>query len=204
MKYTIKNPRKIVWVMRDFINSAHDLEYESGTEYKLPPPENPTDEEFFNWWKSGTAVYDKRTVKLFSAGKFCACISDEGEFFRIGYNADDIACNAYGGDTDFSTNFHRLCPMAKGFANITISLLHELGHIYTNDTIPNWSSVQRMQELDRIKQKYKTRREINYAYFKMPDETAATDWAIAWLQDAEHRKMAKAFEKRFFACLKKC
>ena len=41
---------------------------------------------------------------------------------------------------------------------------------------------------------------MNYAYFTLPDETAATEWAINWLSDAENRKKAKAFEKKFFAC----
>ena len=35
-------------------------------------------------------------------------------------------------------------------------------------------------------------------HFKLPCEMVATDWAIEWLQDPEHRKQAKAFERAYF------
>ena len=35
-------------------------------------------------------------------------------------------------------------------------------------------------------------------YFLLPDEVVATKWAIDWLENAENRKLAKAFEKEFF------
>ena len=201
MKYTIKNPRKIVWIMRDFINSAHDLQYETWT---LPTTPQPKDvNEFFEWMRNATESYGKRSVKMVSAGKYCAYISDEDETFRIGYDKEDIACNFYPGHSDFSVNIYSRCPMTRGFANITLALLHELGHIATNDSLEDWDATKRTERMKEISEQFKTRREINFAYFKMPDETAATDWAIDWLQDSEHRKMAKAFEKKFFACLEK-
>ena len=43
---------------------------------------------------------------------------------------------------------------------------------------------------------------INFEYFKLPDEKAATDWAIEWLSHPENRRKAKEFEKKFFACFK--
>lgn len=203
-KYTIKNPRKIVWAMRDFINSAHDLQYEAGSYNDEPmPPVDASFEEFCAWLRGCKLVYEKRTVKMVSVGKFCAFIHDADEYFRIGYDINDIASNSYPGDTDFMVDIYKRCPMTRGFASITLALLHELGHIYTNEDIPNWDDFKRQEEIEKIHNQFKTHREINFAYFKLPDETAATDWAIAWLQDAEHRKMAKAFEKKFFACLKK-
>ena len=50
------------------------------------------------------------------------------------------------------------------------------------------------------REKYKDCVSLNNAYFQMPDETAATEWAIKWLSNPENRKIAKAFEKKFFAC----
>jgi O-antigen/teichoic acid export membrane protein len=44
--------------------------------------------------------------------------------------------------------------------------------------------------------------DVAMMYFLLPDEMSATDWAVEWLQDAEHRRIAKAFEKKFFACFK--
>lgn len=203
MKYTIKHPRKIIWVMRDFIQSAHNLQYNAGCVYKTPLPTNVTTDEFLEWFAQGEEIYEKRMVKLVSEGKYCAYCSDEGKTFRIGYDKKDIASNFFPGNADFSVDIYRRCPMTRGFANITLSLLHELGHICTNDKVENWDTQKRIDRINEIRQQYKTRREINFAYFKMPDETMATDWAIAWLQDPEHRKIAKAFEKKFFACLEK-
>jgi hypothetical protein len=80
---------------------------------------------------------------------------------------------------------------------VTLALLHELGHL----------SVEFNEDYDRelalAEIKSLPREEINFAYFRLPDETAATDWAIEWLQIAENRKLAKAFEKKFFACFEK-
>jgi hypothetical protein len=140
---------------------------------------------------------------MVSAGKYCAYLLDEGETFRIGYDVEDIAGNGNKGHADFSVNFYSRCPMAKGFANITLILLHELGHICTDGDLEDWSWLDRVEALDDIGEKCKTRREKNFAYFKLPDEKAATDWAIEWLQNPENRKLAKAFEKKFFACLEK-
>lgn len=202
-KYTIKNPRKIVWAMRDFINAAHNLEYESGYRHSTPYPVGADKKEIFAWLEAGVPVYEKRSVKMVSAGAFCAFLYDEDETFRIGYDIEDIACNNGEGDTDFAINFHNRCPLSKGFANVTLSLLHELGHICTNDDLENWNWLNRAEALDDIDEKCKTRREKNFAYFELPDEKAATDWAIEWLQNPENRKLAKAFEKKFFACLEK-
>ena len=203
MKYTIKNPRKIVWAMRDFINSAHDLQYEYGRTYSTMLPENASPAEFLEWFESGETVYEKRSAKMVSMGRFCAFVYDEGATFRIGYDEKDIACNNHGGHHDFSSDFYKRCPMARGFANVTLSLLHELGHICTDDKVTGWDALKRQAKRIEIRQQYRTRREINFAYFQLPDEMAATNWAIEWLQDPEHRRMAKAFEKKFFACLEK-
>ena len=203
MKYTIKNPRKIIWAMRDFVNSAHDLQYEYGRTYSDMLPENATPAEFLEWFESGESIYEKRSAKMTSVGRYCACVCDEGATFRIGYDEKDIACNRYAGNSDFAVDFYKRCPMGRGFANVTLVLLHELGHICTDDNVSEWDALKRIERREEIHQQYHTRREINFAYFQMPDEMAATNWAIEWLQDPEPRRMAKAFEKKFFACLEK-
>lgn len=203
MKYTIKNPRKIIWAMRDFVNSAHDLQYEYGRTYSDMLPENATPAEFLEWFESGESIYEKRSAKMTSVGRYCAFVYDEGATFRIGYDEKDIACNRYAGNSDFAVDFYKRCPMGRGFANVTLVLLHELGHICTDDNVSEWDALKRIERREEIHQQYHTRREINFAYFQMPDEMAATNWAIEWLQDPEHRRMAKAFEKKFFACLEK-
>ena len=84
-------------------------------------------------------------------------------------------------DKAFRRNFVRRCPLARGFSNATISILHELGHYFT------WYDFLEIEEEDEFT-----------CHFDLPSEVAATDWAIEWLQNPENRKVAKAFEKEFF------
>ena len=86
------------------------------------------------------------------------------------------------GDKAFRKDFIKRCPMAKGFANVTLSILHEIGHHFNREAYI-FSDVN----------------EDEYeSHFTLPYEIVATDWAIAWLQDPEHRKSAKAFERQYF------
>lgn len=98
----------------------------------------------------------------------------------------------------FRQDFIRRCPMGKGFSDVTISILHEVGHAMTKSLLPE--DYNREDECDKIEKNNRTYKEINFEYFRMLDETLATNWAIAWLKNAEHRKQAKAFEKEFWAC----
>ena len=127
---------------------------------------------------------------------FCAInCNEEEEVFKIGYNIDQLFSK---GHTQFRRHFEAICPIARGFADVTISLLHELGHFSTEQEIEGYD---RQVELEFLR-KYIPRELINYAYFMLPDEMAATLWAVEWLKNAENRKLAKAFEKKFFACFK--
>lgn len=98
----------------------------------------------------------------------------------------------------FRKDFEKRCPIGKGFADITISILHEMGHTITQKDLPE--DYNRFIALKRVYQKGITDTERNIRYFSMLDETLATDWAIKWLQNPENRKIAKTFEKKFFAC----
>lgn len=86
------------------------------------------------------------------------------------------------GDKSFRKNFVSRCPLAKGFSNVTISILHELGHHFNREAYI-----------------FSTINEDDYdSHYDIPYEIVATDWAIEWLQNAENRKMAKAFEREYF------
>ena len=98
----------------------------------------------------------------------------------------------------FRRDFINRCPLARGFADVTLSVLHEIGHRMTEDLIPENYNREHAEiicflDADSLE-------EANKNYFKLPDEAAATNWAIEWLSDPENRKIAKAFEKKFFAC----
>ena len=86
------------------------------------------------------------------------------------------------GDREFRKDFVARCPMARGFADVTLSILHEIGHHFNREAYI-------FSDAD----------EDDYeSHFALPYEIIATDWAIAWLQDPEHRKSAKAFERQYF------
>ena len=89
------------------------------------------------------------------------------------------------GDKDFRNDFISRCPLARGFAHVTLSILHELGHHYNREPFMEMD----LDEYNRAE---------GLAHFKLPCEMIATDWAIAWLQSPYNRKVAKAFERDFF------
>lgn len=78
----------------------------------------------------------------------------------------------------FKDFFIKHCPMAKDFNNITISLLHEIGHIMTID--------------ESYGEQIKTK--DNEKYFTSHDEWIATEWAINFL--INNTKLLRKFEKK--------
>lgn len=89
-------------------------------------------------------------------------------------------------DKLFRKDFIQRCPLARGFANVTISILHELGHWMTASEV-NWEEY--FAEQDNV---------FGQDYFNLTAERLATDWAINWLQNPTNRKIAKAFEVEYF------
>ena len=90
------------------------------------------------------------------------------------------------GDKLFRIDFIQRCPLARGFSNITLSILHEIGHHFNREEFIFMTDLKAYEEAEGAD------------HFKFPCEKVATDWAIAWLQNPQNRKIAKAFEKDFF------
>lgn len=88
-------------------------------------------------------------------------------------------------DRLFRKDFVARCPLARGFADVTLSILHEIGHHFHREEYI-------FCDYDEYENAY------GVDHFKLPCEMVATDWAIEWLQDPEHRKQAKAFEREYF------
>ena len=86
-------------------------------------------------------------------------------------------------DELFRENFVKRCPIAQEFANVTLSILHEIGHHFNREVA-----------IFADKLEGDTQEE----HFSLPHEVVATDWAIRWLHNKEHRKQAKAFERLYF------
>lgn len=169
-------PRRAYNLMKAFLNTASDMYY--------PTPE----------WD-----YEKTEILLHKSDCFAADTSD-----FIGDDAEQVVFYNFDELFDETAIFFRdfwceRAPMLKEFEDITISLLHELGHLETNDEIrkdfPMW--LRELAELG-LDSKYDSDKEKNYAYFTLPDEKAATEWAIDWL--ANNAAIAKEFEKEFLKC----
>jgi hypothetical protein len=102
---------------------------------------------------------------------------------------------------DYQTGLGYICAnmgqrasYTKGFAQITRILLHEYGHQMTYDTIIALYGEDAMDNL------YREAGSDNALYVSVPAEFVATQWAIKWLADAENRKIAREFERKFWAC----
>lgn len=190
-KRKLIHPRKVVWVMRDFINEIHELTYITS---RVPYIEGESVDDLMKRLGEAQQVEEKASVKMVKAHGFCAYPGDEGEeFFRIGYNFDELWCK---GSFQFAQNFYSRCPMGRGFASVTLAILHELGHFHSQQ---NFEGYDRKSALKNINENFAPQF-ANFEYFKLPDEKSATDWAIEWLQNPENRKIAKRFEKKFFEC----
>lgn len=87
-------------------------------------------------------------------------------------------------DKEFRNDFVARCPIAKGFSDVTLTILHEFGHWY-NRNVMNIVVYADMVENDEN-------------YFSNPYEVLATQWAICWLLCPANRKIAKDFEKKYF------
>ena len=88
-------------------------------------------------------------------------------------------------DKEFRKDFTTRCPMAKGFSDVTLTILHEFGHWFNRN-------VMNIVVYDAMVQ------DETANYFANPYEVLATQWAICWLLCPANRKIAKAFEKQFF------
>ena len=163
------HPKICLRLMREFVQDACDLLDEDG---------NPVPVEVKKGPLSCTFPYDAMSKVLI--------LVDYDQ-----HKKDKIAFR------EFNRNVKMRSEAAKGFSDLTLTLLHELGHNETIDDLP--------QDYDREKA-YKMllkcakddRRVMNLMYFSLPDEYAATEWAIDWLSDEDNRKRAKKFEKDFF------
>lgn len=90
-------------------------------------------------------------------------------------------------DKAYRAYFVERCPMGRGFAHVTISILHEIGHHFNREIFLFDTDMKEYEELR------------GFDHFNCPCERVATEWAFEWLKDAEHRKVAKQFEREFFS-----
>ena len=195
VKRELLKPRKVIWVMRAFINEIHGLTY---INVSLPYIKDENPDEWFERFSNAVEEEIPSQVKMtYREDGFAVCpIEKDDPEFHFFYNLDELYSR---GHKQFAQDFFARCPMGRGFASITITILHEIGHMNAQQDFEGYNRIEAIREL---KNNF-PRETINFEYFKLPDEKAATDWAIEWLNHPENRRKAKEFEKKFFACFTK-
>ena len=172
------HPRKAQKIMKKFVNEASDIIY-------------LTEDD----------TYEKIEILVQKGKDFSAespeTVLDWSELV-ITYNFDELYDKSA---KLFRAYWTERYPIVKGFADITISLLHELFHLEVNDEIrKTFTYDDRELALYDLYHTPISDEERNRIYFGLPDEAAATKGAIKWLSVKENAKKAKKFEKEFFKC----
>lgn len=164
-------PRKVVNIMTKFANSCIDLKHRGKKRIVRFRKSN-------DGFAAHLEYYKKNQILV------------EYDFNDLGTESDKL----------FRANFISRCPLAQGFAEITLAILHELGHHVTQNDF-DWAKYRLELFALQVNEKL-TLEQKSERYFNMIGEKLATDWAIEWLQNAENRKLAKRFEKNFFKAFK--
>ena len=178
MKKTVVKKRDAVNAMREFVNNASSLTYCGNTKKSHITMRKDTD---------------------FAAKVYDMCINSDLPNHTIYYNFEQLKVKPL---KYFRTSWSAVDPIIKGFATVTLTLLHELGHLHTQDDVllSGYSTQDKNRDCNEITETATDLKDANQRYFLLKDEMTATMWAIDWLHNAENRKMAKTFEKKFFAC----
>lgn len=198
---TCSNKRKLTTIIRNFISAAiPDKAILISGKVCYPTSHRPSGP----YWVKNYSMVGKPcfSVHQCSDNSFSIQFSKNENHFTLNYSLDwhDSV------HTAFRAYFTKDSAIGKGFSTATLSFLHELGHYYTRYDVPsnyehNYELYKRMTEHRAEFMASPAEWNTKY-YFSLPDEALATNWANEWLKDAEHRKIAKAFERQFFACLK--
>lgn len=134
-----------------------------------------------------------RKIAVINDREYCAIFSIQDKSSMIGVPEYNLISELKDINTKlFRRDFISRYSGARGFANITLVLAHEMGHIKTADI---YYFDEAMRDVDiQMREAVETQED----YMRIPSEYGATEWAIGWLQDAKNRALAKRFEKEFF------
>ena len=111
IKRKLIKPRKVVWVMRDFINDIHGLTY---LDLRMPYVESETLDEWFERFRNAVEEEVPSRVKMVKREEgFAVCLDDKDkEEFTMFYNIESLWSR---GHKQFAQNFFSRCPMGRGF-----------------------------------------------------------------------------------------
>ena len=164
------HPKKANEIIHDFVNSAVNVPCE----------------------------YHIRSNRAKAINYFVFGTIEDGDVFIFVPNWKKANFNNDLGGKCFRADFVKRYPSARGFSDVTLSLLHEVGHTMTHVFVPPMK--EEIKAYNKAVETIDDMQEVNRLYFALTNERMATDWAIDWLKVAENRKMAKKFEKKFAKC----
>ena len=143
VKRELLKPRKVIWVMRDFINEIHGLTY---TDVSLPYIKGESLDEWFERFSNAVEEEIPSQVKMtYREDGFAVCIAEKDDpEFHFFYNLDELYSR---GHKQFAQDFFARCPMGRGFASITITILHEIGHMNAQQVFEGDISIEAIREL---------------------------------------------------------
>lgn len=146
VKRQLIKPRKVVWVMRDFINEIHHLTYTQC--FVSPMREDESIDEFFERFKNMEEREMPSKVKMVYREKgFAVWPNDIGEAeFHLFYNIEELWCK---GSKQFSQDFFSRCPAGRGFASVTLTILHELGHLHAQQEFEGYNRFEAIKNLEK-------------------------------------------------------
>ena len=98
------------------------------------------------------------------------------------------------GGEAFRNDFIKRFPVAKDLDTFTLSVLHEIGHLETEDEMVDDTKQRNRKNL------------TNEQYFRLHNEYIATEWAGYWLEDnlATAKRWNAKFLKAFRTMVKNC
>jgi hypothetical protein len=185
------HPRRVVKVMREFLEEVSDLEYAITYIGDLQIPTINWNEEILKQFPN-VKVFKKK-CQIRKGKNFCAKVGDKDiSTFKIFYNFQELEDE---NDFMFRGNFCEIYPEAENFESITLALLHELGHFCSQQEFEGYNRSEALKKLSEIHPIA-----ASFLYFELPDEKSATDWAVHWLSKKENQILAKKFEEKFLSC----
>jgi len=119
--------------------------------------------------------------------------NDDTLMYRV--NCDEIQDRAFNEDIEATFGYKVNCPFA-------LSILHEIGHSVTLPRISDKQKEEIMAEKEKIEEAIEALDDDNIdgyvailktEYFKLPDEVAATFWAVYFAN--EHPRVVEILEK---------
>lgn len=182
-KATLIHPRKLSWAMRDFLDEV--IATQGLTKYGKPITSKMEYRKGYmnfgiNAWLYYTELHGNPNKVVFIYDPKMLMDSTSRDYRDgLGFVMADMV--------------HRANYM-KGFAQVTRILLHEVGHLMT------YKKVRETHTDEELSNEYLRSHDGNKSYARITEEWEATQWAIEWLADPNHRKIARDFEKKFWTC----